>query len=218
MAGRLLLVPTSMERDRLIAESATIGGLEGWTIELCGFGVVAAATLTMRWLHVHQPDQVVLAGIAGSLDHSIEVGTACWFSETICDGIGVSGTDSNEFRSASELGWHQIEPNILGRPIGDRLELVNPQDQQAGLLTVCAASADSKTATRRRDRFDTDVTAEDMEGFAVAVACQVHGVALSIVRGISNHAGDRNHEHWDIDGSLRSVASELLLRRDFFSG
>ena len=124
------------------------------------------------------------------------------------------GTDPNEFRSASELGWNQIEPDILGRPITDRLELVSPQDQQAGLLTVCAASADFKTASNRRNRFDSKVTAEDMEGFAVAVACQVHGVGLSIVRGISNQAGDRNHKQWDIDGSLKSVASELVAMTD----
>lgn len=210
MAGRLLLVPTSMERDRLLAELDAMGDLEGWTIELCGFGVVAAATLTMHWLHVHQPEQVVLAGIAGSLDRSLKVGDACWFSETVCDGIGVTGTDSNEPRSASELGWDQVSPDILGRAIGDRLELVSPHDQDARLLTVCAASADSTTATKRRNRFDFDVAAEDMEGFAVAVACQVHGVALSIIRGISNQAGDRNQQRWDIDGSLRSVASELL--------
>ena len=46
-----------------------------------------------------------------------------------------------------------------------------------------------------------------MEGFAVAVACRLAGVPLKIIRGISNHAGDRQHSRWKITEALLSAAA-----------
>ena len=64
----------------------------------------------------------------------------------------------------------------------------------------------------RRERFP-DAVAEDMEGFAVAVACTLAGVPLRVVRGISNLVGDRDPKHWRIPAALaaaRLAALELL--------
>ncbi len=44
--------------------------------------------------------------------------------------------------------------------------------------------------------------AEDMEAFAVALACQLHSIDLTVVRGISNLAGDRDKSRWQIRQSL----------------
>ena len=56
-----------------------------------------------------------------------------------------------------------------------------------------------------------DAVAEDMEAFGVAMACQMHGVPLEVVRGISNEVGDRDHSQWQIDKALRAAA-ELVIR------
>ena len=52
--------------------------------------------------------------------------------------------------------------------------------------------------------------AEDMEGFGVALACALHGVPLSIVRGISNAAGQRAPAHWRISPALAAARTLLL--------
>ena len=55
--------------------------------------------------------------------------------------------------------------------------------------------------------------AEDMEGFGVALACQLAGTPCWIVRGISNQVGDRDPAHWRIPAALtaaRRRALELL--------
>jgi futalosine hydrolase len=51
-----------------------------------------------------------------------------------------------------------------------------------------------------------------MEGFGVAVACRLANVPLTIVRGISNRAGDRDHTNWNIEGSLEQ-AMQLILHK-----
>jgi AraC-like DNA-binding protein len=67
---RLLLVPTAMERERLISALSARGDggaalLDTTRIEICGFGLVAAAAMTMRHLLQYRPRHVILAGIAG---------------------------------------------------------------------------------------------------------------------------------------------------------
>ena len=57
--------------------------------------------------------------------------------------------------------------------------------------------------------------AEDMEGFAVALACRLTGVPLAIARGISNEVGDREFERWQIPAALDAawiVVSDLIGR------
>jgi len=80
------------------------------------------------------------------------------------------------------------------------------------LLTVSAPSSSAAEAAARRERFP-DASLEDMEGFGVAVACALARVPLTIVRGVSNVAGDPAHERWRIREALaaaRAAAIEFL--------
>jgi futalosine hydrolase len=49
--------------------------------------------------------------------------------------------------------------------------------------------------------------AEEMEGFAVAIAARLSGVLLSILRGASNAAGERNHRRWQPMPAVRACAA-----------
>jgi futalosine hydrolase len=51
-----------------------------------------------------------------------------------------------------------------------------------------------------------------MEGFAVAAACRLGNVPVSIVRGFSNRGGDRNKSNWKIEEAL-SAAVEMCNQR-----
>ncbi len=82
--------------------------------------------------------------------------------------------------------------------------------QSGTLLTGCTASADATEANQRTRRYP-DATAEDMEGFGVALACHLHGIPLTIIRGVSNTAGNRDHHQWQIPLAMKSVA-ELLFQ------
>lgn len=218
----LLLIPTSGERDRLL-KHFDVAARPDWRVELCGFGLIAAAASTMRLIADDPPARVILAGIAGGLGSAAAVGTAHWFGEVVCDGIGVGQGDG--FVPASDMGWHQwSDPSD---PIGDRLTIDCPDHAaQNVLVSVCAASADSKMAQKRgQDPLVSvqgkraanrsppatlaGVLAEDMEAFGVAMACRMMGVPCQVVRGISNVAGDRVHSRWKIDAALDAVGERL---------
>ena len=202
-------MPTEIERQHLASQPRfnSYG-----TCELCGFGPVAAAARTASQIAVHKPGRVLLIGIAGTFDSTVlPVGGAAFFSGVRMHGIGVGSDES--FVPAEELGFKQWAGVGPEDGIGDELILTVPIRSGIGsLLTVSAASASTQDARHRLDRYP-GVVAEDMEGYAVALACRLEKVPLVIVRGISNVVGDRLSKNWQIPQALIaawSIAEEVI--------
>lgn len=225
MTRVLVLVPTEFELRKLqplIAEAvATANGI----IATCGFGPIVSAIKTTQLLTRHNPTKVVLAGIAGAIGPRFSVGTAASFSQVACYGIGAGS--GSEFQTASELGWTRWNEATATPGSQDILELgsdpasfrpwrsdstansgeaSNDSIEEPLLLTVCAASANSTDVADRLKKFP-QAAAEDMEAYSVAMACQMANVPLTVIRGISNLAGDRNKAHWDVDAALKAVST-----------
>jgi futalosine hydrolase len=205
MSSPLVLVPTAGE---LRALTPAIG--DRARVELCGFGPVAAAARTAALLAEQAPARVLLVGIAGRFGDRLALGSAHVFGEVACFGIG-AGTGA-AFVPAAALGWPQWpgDPPSAEAAIGDVIAcgpMPATAPRAAGLLlTACAASADAADVADRRRLFPAAV-AEDMEGFGVALACRLAGVPLTVVRGISNDAGDRDKGRWRIDAALEAAAA-----------
>jgi futalosine hydrolase len=83
------------------------------------------------------------------------------------------------------------------------------------VLTVVGVSAGEDQAEARAKRFKA--VAENMEGYAVALAGCNLGIKTAEVRGISNRAGDRNKANWNLqmaNGRAQSAIVEYF-RRSF---
>lgn len=207
----LLLVPTEIERRHLAGHSGF--GTDA-PCELCGFGPVAAAARAASLIARHQPERVILAGIAGTFDSTgLPVGTAAVFPSVVMHGIGVGVAPG--FVSAAALGFQHWPTDGRGPENSDELTVDAPVPPAAGqLLTCCTGSTSPEDARQRLAQYPGAV-AEDMEGFAVALACRLAGVPLAIVRGISNEVGDREFARWQIPTALDAawiVVSDLIDR------
>jgi len=149
----------------------------------------------------------LLIGIAGTYETQRSLGTAVEFNHVGCYGIG-AGTGLAHL-TAKELGWSQWqEPNAsVANDEMFALATTGTDGLHRGgqLLTCCSASASTDDVRHRILKFP-QATAEDMEGYGVALACQLAGIPLHIARGFSNVAGDRNKEHWQIEAALQAVA------------
>jgi len=216
MPRHLILVPTDLER-RVVAP--LLGG-DGAAVALCGFGIAAAAARTAQLVAAVRPERVILAGIAGGFgagddpEQPLPPGRAACFAAVACHGIGAGTGD--RFTPAAALGWPQWpgDPPDPAAAIGDVIPCAASAADDlpcaALLLTVAAASADDDDARLRRRLFPA-AAAEDMEGFAVALACRLAGVPCTIVRGISNVVGDRDKARWRTTAALEAAAG--LVRR-----
>ena len=205
MVSTLFLVPTEFEKSFL-----SLGLLEQIengksAIRICGFGPIVSGIRTSQLIAEHSPMQVFLIGIAGTLDLRFLVGTAVEFDLAICFGIGAGSGDG--FIAASELGWHQWPDDPL---ISDSIQLNDENSEPCvPLLTCCSASANEHDVRLRLKKYPKAV-AEDMEGFSVAAACRFAGLPLRIVRGISNRAGDRNKDNWQVREAMSAVEKSIL--------
>ncbi len=179
--SRLILVPTALEAGLLgLGDDAVV----------CGFGLVEAAVGASRAFADHAPDEAVLVGTAGTYrPDRTPIGSALVASAVCCEGIGVGE------QSAAELGWTEV----------DVIELAGDGGQ---VLSVAAASEDEPRAAARARRHP-DAVAEEMEGFAVALAAQRFGVRLTVVRGISNVAGDRDQSRWRLAEALTAARAVI---------
>lgn len=206
----LVLVPTEFELSRMRPHFPPFFDGDDVLISICGFGVVASAARSSQLIAQTNPENVLLLGIAGAYSEHLSIGSAAIFSEVVCHGVGVGEAD--EFESAGKIGWLQYKSTEF--EIGDRLDLVSNDNQKRTLLTCNSASRNKNDVTRRLARF-VNAVAEDMEGFAVAMACEMANIKQRfVIRGISNRAGDRNKDHWQIDAALKS-ACELASALDF---
>ena len=188
----LLLVPTAHEAALLYPDPPPA------PLEVIGFGPIEAAVGAMAAIAAHPAAAaagVWLIGAAGTYDAStLPIGGALAAGSVRCHGIGVG--EGPGHRGAAELGW---SPGAVIPLAGDGGEL----------LTVTSAATGPDEAGERRRRYPSAV-AEEMEGYAVALAATRSGVRLTIVRGISNVAGVR--DGWQLERGLvaaRSLLEEL---------
>jgi futalosine hydrolase len=218
-AGALVLVPSRIEAEELLGQPLAGSkpqevrlGQTSYRLALCGVGLVSAAVQATRWLHQLQPQSIVLVGSAGSYDlDAAPVGTLLAGTSVACEGIGVG--EGEEFHNlplsllATGLRTQQQE---LGLP----LELPDlPEELHSsmlpGMILSVTSSAGSPGEVCRRLGRHPDALVEEMEGFAVALAGQEQGVPVTILRGVSNRAGNRNHRQWNIPAAMAACRKAL---------
>jgi len=204
-APTLVLVPTPLERAHLgLLEDAP-----GLRLETAGFGPVAAAARTASLVAALAPARVLLVGLAGTYDaERLPLGAATTFRRTALADLGAGRGDG--FLSPADLGLPQWDdPADPAGPVHDLLPLAPGPDPADLLLTVPTASGDAAHGAERLARHGA--VAEDMEAFGVALACRLAGLPLTVVRGVSNHVGDRDLGNWVAREAL-AAAQDLTLR------
>ena len=227
----LVLIPTRFEaqqlwshyqeqQDHCVLQQALLGS-HSVDVGICGFGLAAAGGGAAHCLEQVRdargsyPSQVILLGIAGSYHDTPAVGEACLGATVNSHGIGVGSGPHHT--SATTLGWQQALPRHGDLTPQESLPLYIPEPlttiPQVHLCSCAAASASTAEAAERRATLPTPAI-EDMEAFAVALACRRYGIPLSVVRGISNRTGDRTHAHWQVATALQAAAAvvEKLLQ------
>jgi futalosine hydrolase len=160
----------------------------GAPVAVCGFGLAAAGAGAAHEIALRRPSHVILVGSAGSYDlERAPIGSALAASAVRCHGIGAGEL------SAAELGWSD----------GDEIALSG----SGGLvLSVAAASATLEEAAMRLHKYPQAVV-EEMEGYSVALAATLWEVPVSIVRGVSNAAGDRQTAGWRMAEAMAAAGS-----------
>jgi len=178
----LVLVPTELEARRL--------ALRHTPLELCGFGLARAGVGAMHAIARHRPQRVVLAGVAGSYDADLApIGAVLAPGLVRCHGVGVGD------QTPADLGFADSDEAAL--------------DGQDGLALSVARASESLDQARSRRAAEPRAVLEEMEGYAVALAAMTAQVRCTMLRAISNMAGDREPSGWSLDPALDALRERL---------
>lgn len=181
-----------------------------------GISPVNAALSLGLFLGRH-PDTAgaVNLGVAGSFDlEALPLGAiALPVSETWPE-VGLHEGDSVDPRGigialAEQHGrrvWNALElaPEAAAGALGLSLD---PAWPRVGSLTVAGASATPQRATSLYARHAALL--ENMEGFALALACLRCGLPFLELRSVSNRVGARPPRDWDLDKALAALGTAL---------
>ena len=179
----------------LAAAREELGALSG---EVVGLGPVVAAARSAVFIERHRPEAVVLVGTAGAYPGGPSVGEA----------IAVRRVGLSYGVAAMGLGYVPRPP----APVSCDEELLAALDlPRHDVLTTGAITTDPTLAERIADGY----TAEHLEAFGVAFACQEAGVPFVAVLGISHEVGVDAHTQWlthrdDAQVAARDALSPLL--------
>lgn len=222
-----LCIVASMEKELSLLLEATSARLKGhvggfpWfagamgdhivNLGVTGVGVASACTTLGALCGMVQPDFMVMVGSAGSLPESgLRTGDMVVAETEILAELGVvTGPGMGDTHGMALPGVMQeipMDQEAASLLLGHAME--KGKAAYGRSLTVVGVSADGKQAHERARRFQA--LAENMEGYALALAGHRFGYRTAEIRGISNGAGDRDKSRWNFEKAMVPPQKVLL--------
>lgn len=184
-------------------------------VVVTGVGLMTSTYAITKAIGLHQPQFLIQAGIAGTLDQDSELGSVVVVrNETIGD-LGVA--EDSGFQSLFDLKL--LSANLP--PWTDGL-LRNDYEKLSGLglnvvdgVTVNEISTKEQTIRYYRDKLHAHI--ETMEGAALHYVGLVERIHFLQVRSLSNYIGERDKTKWEMKKSIAALNRELqhLLTKHF---
>jgi futalosine hydrolase len=176
-----------------------------------GVGVASACTTLGALCGVERPELMIMVGSAGLLPESgLETGDMVVAETEILAELGVVAGpgmgDAHGMKLPGVIQEIHMDQEASSLLLGHAIEM--GKAAYGRMLTVVGVSADGNQARERARQFQA--VAENMEGYALALAGHRFGCRTAEIRGISNGAGDRDKSRWDFEKAIVPPQKVLL--------
>ncbi len=197
----VVVFPTATEAQFFSHKQAAT---EQVIVEIGGVGLSAAAYSTTKIIAKHQPDWLIMAGIAGVYAHS---------SFAVGDVVLVNSECESDLGFFTPSGFAHLADLKLDMDFNVAKEYVCPHLPTQSILPI--AKSNSMNASMAPFVQAEGVDIENMEGAAFFQVCLAEQQKFLEVRSISNRVkiGD---DEWDMEGSIRALTAGLHKVIDYF--
>ncbi|MCC7051122.1 MAG: futalosine hydrolase [Bacteroidia bacterium] len=176
-----------------------------------GAGIHAATHYLTKHLQTKKYQLIINAGIAGSFNKMISLGTVF---NVISDCFGDAGAeDGNNFLDFITLGLTKKNQfpfkngYIINKP---DLKIKSLKKMlPAKSITINTASGNERTIKQRKNLYNPDL--ETMEGCACFYVAYLEGVSIVQLRSVSNIVEKRDRSKWQIELAVRNLNQELIV-------
>lgn len=208
---KLLLAAATEAEIRPTLEALRRTPPAGLDITPCitGVGLTAATFSLTRALCNGGFDFVLQAGIAGSFDRALPLGSVVVVAEEVFGDLGAE--DWEAFLDVFDLGFEDRDrvPFVGGALPAPLAQSPFPLSrlQPVKGLTVQTVAGRAETVALRARRYGA--TLESMEGAALHYVALQLGVPFLQLRAVSNYVEPRNRAAWQIGPALQALNGQL---------
>jgi futalosine hydrolase len=196
-----------LEADWARKSGADVFYRAGTEVELLltGVGIMEATAALTRALCAREGiSLLVLAGIAGAFDRSLQPGDLVVVEEDTVGDLGAE--DGEKFLRLADIGL-QAEEDIWIKTAVPPLAAFAQYRRVRG-ITVNTVTGCEDTALLRSRTFDPAV--ETMEGATAHFVARAHRIPLLHLRAVSNYAERRNRASWKIGPAVSALNKALI--------
>jgi len=201
-----------LKTDQIGSREFYSGTIEGEEVVMClsGWGKVAAASTATSMINLYRVDQLLLIGLAGSMQAHLEIGDIVVADKLIQHDVDLSKLDG--FTDVKPPFWKSFEfevyPLAWRRALNAGQQFIrnlneqrypaisatyHPQIYVGAIATGDQFIASDEGKNRISQRFP-DVLCTEMEGAAIAQVAADYRIPCSVIRIISDQANEEAHQ------------------------
>lgn len=209
----LVVSATVLEIKPFIQHCRTTAKLDYIDLQLdfliTGVGSLNTSYAIMKHLQVKKPDIIIMAGIAGALDKSLELGSVVTVKQESLADLGVQEKDGYKdvfdlkLLPANDFPFKQKR---LSNPFSVLME--RTKLPLVGSVTVNQITTAKKTAALYQSKYKAKI--ENMEGAALHLVGVKENIPFVQIRSISNYVGERNKQKWKLKEAVQNLNAELI--------
>ncbi len=201
---------TNFETDRIIQNlhPAFTKGLQV-TFHVSGVGILSTCYSLTSMIYEQKPNVIIQAGIAGSFDKTIALGSVVAVKEECVGDIGVE--EKGLFNDVFDMKFEDANafPYTGGKFINPHLSQLNLlQLGEVTGITINEISTRPKRIEKLKSKYNPVV--ESMEGAALHYVGLQMQVPFIQIRAISNYVGERDKAKWRFNEAFENLSNTIL--------
>lgn len=210
----LIIAATKKEIEPLLGKMTDVKDSGGALIEsnyknhkitfvITGVGMVATTYYCTKTISDYY-DLAINAGICGSFNKNLEIGTVVNVYEDCFAELGAEDGDTFLTLEEIELEGVQKVSSIKFQVKNDVVEKL----PKVNGITVNKVHGNEKAIEKVFDKFHP--MTESMEGAAFMFVCEKEGIPFVQIRAVSNYVEKRNKKNWKIPLAIKNLNAKMI--------
>lgn len=176
-------------------------------ILITGVGSPATIYHLTKRIQLIDYDLVIQAGIAGSFDHTIQLGTVVLVKEDTFADVGIKTVAGLSTIFEEGFADKDQPPYINGWLKNTNGLLDSLAYPQVTGITINTITDNREDIMRQAAKFHPQI--ETMEGAALHYVCLMEEVPFLQIRSLSNYIGERDKSKWNMKAAIQQLNKEL---------
>ena len=209
MGKNVLVVAATAKEINPFIELTRTGSVNNVDILISGIGLTASTYHLTKQLNVKKYGLVIQAGVAGSFDLNIPLGSVVAVKQDAIADQSVVELERLKTLFDLKLVPQDQYPYKKGWLINPHKDIL----KKSKLKIVKGISVNQISTSKQMIKFYRDVfdpVTESMEGAALHYVCLMTNVPFIQLRSISNYIGERNKKNWDMMESINNLNNSLV--------